>query len=166
MDLKGLKAVAGKHKKRKRRGRGQGSGLGKTSGRGEKGQGSRSGSSRRVAFEGGQMPLARRVPKRGFNNTVFATHYCEINVRQLNIFDDGERINLESLQAKGLARKPLDGIKILGDGELTRKLTVEAHAFTAGAKTKIEGAGGEVVLLEGKLRPRRKAAGPIPAEIE
>jgi large subunit ribosomal protein L15 len=155
MDLKAVRAIGVKYKQRKRVGRGRGSGQGKTAGRGHKGQKSRSGYSRRIAFEGGQMPLARRLPKRGFNNARFRTNYCIVNVGQLGVFDDGENVDLAALRSRGLARKPADGIKILGDGELAKKLTVEAHRFSAGAVSKIEAAGGKVVRLEGKLRRQR-----------
>ena len=121
MDLKGVKASAGKYKQRKRRGRGTGSGLGKTAGRGQKGQRSRSGFRRRLAFEGGQMPLARRAPNRGFNNKRFALTYCVINVRDLDVFEDGERVDLDALQSKGMARKPGDGIKWAGRGASGRR---------------------------------------------
>ena len=157
MKLSEIKKPEGATKNRKRVGRGNGSGYGGTSGRGQNGQKSRSGNNKMpIWFEGGQMPIQRRLPKRGFNNARFRTRYCEINVGKLNAFDDDDHVDVAALQAKGLARSPADGIKILGDGELTKRLTVEAHGFSAGAVAKIEAAGGTVVRLEGKLRRRRK----------
>jgi large subunit ribosomal protein L15 len=131
-------------------GQGESSGHGKTSGRGGKGQTARSGSSIRIGFEGGQMPLIRRVPKRGFNNVRHGTHYIGINVESLNVFEDGARVDEAALRSIGLANGRADGVKILGDGEVTRKLTVSAHAFSASARTKIEAKGGtcEVIGLK------------------
>ena len=125
-----------------RKGRGHGSGNGKTAGKGHKGQNARSGGGVRPGFEGGQMPLARRVPKRGFNN-IFATKYATINVSDLNCFEDGAVVDTNAILAAGLLKKTLDGVKILGNGELTKKLTVNAAAFSASAKQKIEEAGGK-----------------------
>lgn len=127
-----------------RKGRGVGSGNGKTAGRGHKGQNSRSGGGVRPGFEGGQMPLYRRIPKRGFNNKRFALQYVEINVSDLERFDDGSSVDASVLKQTGLISLPKvnDGIKILGNGNLTKKLTVRANAFTASAKEKIEKAGG------------------------
>ena len=144
MKLNELNASAGANKKAYRKGRGPGSGNGKTSGRGHKGQNSRSGGGVRPGFEGGQMPIYRRLPKRGFNNKRFALQYIAINVGDLERFADGTTVDAESLKASGLIKLPKvnDGIKILGDGTLTRKLTVRANAFTASAKEKIEKAGG------------------------
>ena len=127
---------------RRRVGRGIGSGLGKTSGRGHKGQKARSGGGVRRGFEGGQTPLYRRLPKRGFNN-IFATKYATINVSDLNCFEDGAVVDTNAILAAGLLKKTLDGVKILGNGELTKKLTVNAAAFSASAKQKIEEAGGK-----------------------
>jgi len=110
------------------------------------------------------MPLARRVPKRGFSNKRFRTEYCVINVSQLDVFEDGETVDLASLRQKGMARSHGDGIKVLGNGELTTKLTVQAHAFSASAVKKIQDAGGEAVQLEGKLRKQRKAVEGTPTE--
>ena len=124
-----------------RKGRGPGSGNGKTSGRGHKGQNARSGGGVRPGFEGGQLPLYRKLPKRGFNNK-FATVYATINVSDLNKFEDGATVNLEALINAGLVKKEFDGLKVLGNGELTKKLTVEAKVFSATAKEKIEAAGG------------------------
>lgn len=146
MKLNELKSSPGATKKRSRVGRGHGSGSGKTSGRGHKGQNSRSGGGVRPQFEGGQMPLYRRVPKRGFNNKRFAKHYHEINVESLNKFEDGTVVDEKMIHDSGVLTIPKvnDGIKILGRGELTKKLTVRANAFTASAKEKIENAGGTV----------------------
>jgi len=141
MNLHELSPAPGSKKDRKRVGRGPGSGLGKTAGRGEKGQKSRSGYSRRPGFEGGQMPLVRRVPKRGFTN-VFRTEYATVNVGELAGREDlGERVDPEALAEKGLVRKGRP-VKILGDGEIDRALTVAAHKFSKSARAKIEGAGG------------------------
>ncbi|MBA4147393.1 MAG: 50S ribosomal protein L15 [Verrucomicrobia bacterium] len=142
MRLHDLKPRPGAKHRRKRLGQGESSGLGKTSGRGGKGQTARSGSSIRIGFEGGQMPLIRRMPKRGFNNARFKTVYLGVNVADLNQFDDGARVDVVTIQAAGLANGQYDGIKILGTGELKKKLTVSAHAFSAAARQKIESAGG------------------------
>jgi ribosomal protein L15, bacterial/organelle len=125
-----------------RRGRGTGSGNGKTAGKGHKGQNARSGGGVRLGFEGGQLPLYRKLPKRGFKNR-FAVNYAIVNVSELNKFEDGETVNLDKLMECGLVKKPLDGLKILGNGEITKKLTVEAKVFSATAKEKIEAAGGK-----------------------
>jgi large subunit ribosomal protein L15 len=130
-----------------RKGRGVGSGNGKTAGRGHKGQNSRSGGGVRLGFEGGQMPLYRRLPKRGFNNTRFASHYIEINVQDLEIFADGTTVDSALLADTGIlsVAKVNDGIKVLGTGELTKKLVVKAKKFSASAKEKIEKAGGSAL---------------------
>ncbi|MCH9654935.1 MAG: 50S ribosomal protein L15 [Planctomycetes bacterium] len=134
-----------KHKKRKRVGRGPGSGHGKTSTRGHNGYGSRSGSSRRTSFEGGQTPLALRVAKRGFNNKQFASKVAVVNVAALELaFENGDEITPEILAEKGLAKGRFDQVKILGNGDLSKKLTVAAHLFSQSAETKIEAAGGTV----------------------
>ena len=146
MKLHELSPVPGSKKAAFRVGRGPGSGNGKTSGRGHKGQKSRSGGGVRPGFEGGQMPLARRVPKRGFNN-IFATKYATLNVSDLERFEDGAVVNAEALLSCGLLKKTLDGIKILGNGELSRKLTVQASAFSESAKQKIESAGGKAEVI-------------------
>ena len=126
-----------------RKGRGPGSGNGKTAGKGHKGQNARSGGGVRPGFEGGQIPLYRKLPKRGFKNR-FAVNYCIVNVETLNNkFEDGAVVNLEALIAAGIISKPLDGLKVLGNGEITKKLTVEASVFSATAKEKIEAAGGK-----------------------
>jgi large subunit ribosomal protein L15 len=130
----------------KRRGRGPGTGNGKTAGRGHKGQKARSGGGVRIGFEGGQMPLARRVPKRGFNN-IFAKPLESVNVRSLNAFNDGDAVGANELLASGVLSKCVYGVKILGCGELTKKLTVRASAFSESAKAKIEAAGGKAEVV-------------------
>jgi large subunit ribosomal protein L15 len=142
MRLHTLKPRPGAKHRRKRLGQGESSGHGKTSGRGGKGQTARSGSSIRIGFEGGQMPLIRRIPKRGFNNTRHGTYYIPVNVESLNAFDNGARVDEAALRDRGLAKGRGDGVKILGDGEVTKKLSVSAHAFSASARTKIEAKGG------------------------
>src|SRR5512136_2887422 len=142
MRLHDLKHRPGARHRRKRLGQGESTGHGKTSGRGGKGQTARSGSSIRIGFEGGQMPLIRRIPKRGFNNVRHGTHYVPVNVESLNVFEDGAKVDETALRSLGLAKGPGDGVKILGDGEVTKKLSVSAHAFSAAAKTKIEAKGG------------------------
>ncbi len=141
MDLHTLSTAAGSKHRRKRLGRGMGSGTGKTSGKGHKGQMARKGHKRKIGFEGGQMPLIRRLPKRGFKNPA-RSEYVGVNVAALNAFDAGSEVTPEALIAAGLANGRHDGIKILGVGELDRKLSVTAHAFSAAAKAKIEAAGG------------------------
>ena len=126
----------------KRIGRGNGSGNGKTAGKGHKGQKARSGGGVRIGFEGGQMPLMRRIPKRGFNN-IFATKYAIINVSDLNRFNDGDVVGVTELIAAGLVKKEYDGVKVLGNGKVEKKLTVQATAFSASAKEAIEAAGGK-----------------------
>lgn len=144
MRLHDLKPRPGAKHRKKRLGSGESSGHGKTSGRGGKGQSARSGSSIRIGFEGGQMPLIRRIPKRGFNNAAFKTQYLAVNVGSLNAFEDGAVVDETALRAVGLARGRHDGIKILGNGELAKKLTVKAKAFSASAKAAILKAGGSV----------------------
>ena len=136
----------GSTKKPKRKGRGTGSGLGKTAGRGHKGQKSRSGGGVRPGFEGGQMPLTRRIPKRGFTN-VFAKVYSEVNVAQLEVFEPDTVVTPELLKEKGIIKKLNDGVKILGNGELSKKLTVKAHKFSKAAQEKIEAAGGKAEVI-------------------
>ena len=150
MRLHDLKPRPGAKHRRKRLGQGESSGHGKTSGRGGKGQTARSGSSIRIGFEGGQMPLIRRIPKRGFNNARHTIRYVGVNVDSLNQFDNGARVDAESIRKAGLANGPVDRIKILGDGELTRKLTVSAHAFSASARSKIEAKGGSCEVIASK----------------
>jgi large subunit ribosomal protein L15 len=139
--LANLHPPAGSRKKKVRVGRGMGSKLGKTSGSGDKGQKSRRGYSRRRGFEGGQMPLHRRMPKRGFHNP-FGVSYSVVNLEELNVFPAGETVTPELLRAHGFVRRATDPIKVLGDGELTSKLAIHAHAFSASAKEKITKAGG------------------------
>ncbi|MGI6157089.1 MAG: 50S ribosomal protein L15 [Saccharofermentanales bacterium] len=144
-----LKPVPGSNPKASRVGRGRSSGSGKTSGRGQKGQKSRSGGNVRQQFEGGQMPLYRRVPKRGFNNKRFAKHYITVNVGDLMRMDEGDVVTAETLAERGIIRLPNvnDGLKVLGGGELSKKLDVKAKAFTASAKEKIEQAGGSCEVI-------------------
>ena len=130
----------------KRVGRGIGSGLGKTAGKGHKGQKARSGGTIRRGFEGGQTPLMRRIPKRGFNN-IFAKEYATINVSDLERFEDGTVVNIELLLNEGILRKELDGLKVLGNGNVEKKLTVKAAKFTGSAKEKIEAAGGKAEVM-------------------
>lgn len=147
--LSNLKPPAGAKRKAKRVGRGIGSGNGKTAGRGQKGQGARSGTGGKAHFEGGQMPLYRRLPKRGFKN-LHRARVANLNVDQLaKAFDEGTEVTVALLRERGLIKGNFDSVKILGDGEISKKLTVKAHAFSAGAKSKIEAAGGsaEVVSL-------------------
>ena len=146
MKLHELKPAPGTTKTRKRVGRGQGSGLGKTSGRGHGGQKSRSGGGVRPGFEGGQMPLHRRLPKRGFTN-IFKKEFAEVNVDKLNIFDNGEVVTPEELKNKGIINKVYDGVKILGTGDLEKKLTVKAHKFSKSAEEKIQAAGGNAEVI-------------------
>ena len=146
MKLHELTAVEGSTKERKRIGRGHGSGQGKTAGKGHKGQKARSGGSIRPGFEGGQMPLQRRVPKRGFNN-IFAKKIVAINVSDLNKFEDGAEVDAQALVNVGIVKKEYDGIKILGNGEISKKLTVKANAFSASAKEKIEALGGTCEVI-------------------
>ena len=146
MRLHELSPVPGSTKEAKRKGRGHGSGNGKTAGRGHKGQNARSGGGVRPGFEGGQMPLYRRLPKRGFVN-IFAKTYTEVKVSALNIFDDGAEVTAEVLKEAGVIKKINDGITVLGNGEITKKLTVKAAKFTQSAKSKIEAAGGKAEVI-------------------
>jgi len=158
MRLHDLKPRPGAKHRRKRLGQGESSGHGKTSGRGGKGQTARSGSSIRIGFEGGQMPLIRRIPKRGFNNARHATRYIPVNLEDLNQFEDGARVDEAALRGAGLANGPSSGVKILGDGDLARKLSVSAHAFSASARSKIEAKGGSCeVIAPKKSEPGKKA---------
>jgi large subunit ribosomal protein L15 len=150
MRLHDLKPRPGSKHRRKRLGQGESSGHGKTAGRGGKGQTARSGSSIRIGFEGGQMPLIRRIPKRGFNNAAFATRYIGVNVGELNRFEEGARVDETALRSVGLANGRADGIKILGSGDLTKKLTLVVSAISASAKTKVEAKGGSVEILVSK----------------
>jgi len=149
MRLHDLKPRPGAKHRRKRLGQGESSGHGKTSGRGGKGQTARSGSSIRIGFEGGQMPLIRRIPKRGFNNKRHETRYLPVNLEALNCFEEGARVDEAALRGAGLANGS-HGIKILGTGDLSRKLTVTAHAFSASAKSKIEAKGGTCEVLSAR----------------
>ena len=142
MKLHELSPAQGSAKDAWRKGRGPGSGNGKTAGKGHKGQNARSGGGVRPGFEGGQLPLYRKLPKRGFTNR-FAVNYSIVNVEALNKFEDGAVVDLEALVAAKIVRKPLDGLKVLGNGDLTKKLTVKATVFSATAKEKIEAAGGK-----------------------
>ena len=144
MKLHELSPAEGSAKAAWRKGRGPGSGNGNTAGKGHKGQNARSGGGVRPGFEGGQLPLYRKLPKRGFNNSRFAKVYAIVNVEALNVFEDGAIIDLEALMAKKIVRKAGDGLKILGNGELTKKVTVKADIFSATAKEKIEAAGGKI----------------------
>ena len=143
MKLNELSPAVGSAKDSYRKGRGPGSGNGKTAGKGHKGQNARSGGGVRPGFEGGQLPLYRKLPKRGFTNR-FAVNYAIVNVCDLNKFEDGAVVDLEALLAAKIVRKELDGLKVLGNGELTKKLTVKATVFSASAKEKIEAAGGKI----------------------
>ena len=147
MELNELKYTTGSIKDRKRVGRGIGSGHGKTSGKGQKGQNSRSGGGVRVGFEGGQNPLVFRVAKRGFNNYEFATRYAVINISDLEKFEDGAEVTPELLKEMGIVKDMKDGLKVLGNGELTKKLTVSANKFSKVAKEKIENAGGKAKVI-------------------
>ena len=142
-----ITAIAGKNKSRKRIGRGTGSGIGKTSGRGHKGAGSRAGSGGLVGYEGGQMPLFRRLPKRGFSNYDFARRYEIVNISQLERFNDGALIGVVQLAGAGLVNSTASKVKILGDGELTKKLEVSAHRFSRMAQQKIVGNGGTAKVV-------------------
>ena len=146
MKLQDLQPALGSTKKAYRKGRGAGSGNGKTAGRGHKGQWARSGGGVRPGFEGGRMPLARRLPKRGFHN-IFGTTYAPVNVSALERFENGTEVTTELLLETGVISKALDGVKILGNGELTKSLTVKAAAFSASAKEKIEKAGGKAEVI-------------------
>ena len=147
MKLHELSPAPGSTKDVKRIGRGPGSGQGKTAGKGHKGQKARAGRGPRPGFAGGQMPLQRRVPKRGFNN-IFATEFAVVNLADLErAFSDGQVVDVDALKAAGLIKKPLDGVKVLGNGELTKKLTVKVNAYSETAKSKIEAAGGTAEII-------------------
>lgn len=147
MGLSNLRPARGSVRNRKRVGRGPGSGLGKTAGRGEKGQKSRSGYGRKIGFEGGQMPLHRRVPKRGFTNARFRKEFAEVNLGRLEVFEAGTIVTPEVLVKRGIVKRLRDGVKILGKGDLTKPLTVHAHRFSAAARERIAGAGGKAEVL-------------------
>lgn len=154
MNLLDVKLAIPRHKRKRRLGRGIGSGRGKTAGRGHKGQKARSGYSMRSSFEGGQMPLARRVPKRGFNNTAFGWRDAIVNVGDLASFSAGAVVDAEALKARGLVGRVLDGIRLLGDGEVSAALTVRVRHASASARTKVEAAGGRVEVVGRKPPPR------------
>jgi large subunit ribosomal protein L15 len=163
MDLTNLSQGVHKRKPKKRVGRGTGSGHGKTSSRGHKGQYASAGAKMFGAlFEGGQMPLFRRTPKRGFSNNRFRDFYEVVNVADLNAFDDGATVDLAALKAKRLAQGPYDGVVILGDGELTRKLTVRVHRVSKSARQKIEAKGGTIELIAPPKKPVRNKMKPRP----
>lgn len=146
MKLNELSPAVGSTQEPKRKGRGLGTGNGKTAGRGHKGQKARSGGGVRPGFEGGQMPLQRRVPKRGFTN-IFAKRFAIVNVSKLDVFEAGSVVDTEALQGKGLINKTYDGVKILGNGEVTKSLTIKAAVFSESAKQKIEAAGGKAEVV-------------------
>ena len=146
MKLHELSPAEGSKKEAKRIGRGHGSGWGKTAGKGHKGQKARAGKSMRVGFEGGQMPLQRRIPKRGFNN-IFRDYVIAVNVGTLNQFEDGAVVDIAALTEKGIVKNSFDGVKILSNGTLTKKLTVKANLFSKGAVAKIEAAGGKTEVI-------------------
>ena len=147
MKLNELRVVVGSKKERRRVGRGTSSGMGKTSGKGHKGQKARCGYSRKAGIEGGQLPLYRRLPKRGFSNANFKTENAVLNLSDLNKFDEGTVVTPELLIETGIVKKQLSGIKVLGNGALEKKLTVKAHKFSITAKEKIEAAGGKVEVI-------------------
>ncbi len=147
MKLHDLAPASGSTKERKRIGRGPASGQGKTAGKGHKGQLARAGRGMRAGFEGGQMPLQRRIPKRGFNN-IFATELAIVNIATLDkYYEDGDTVTVDSLLEKGILKKTLDGVKVLGRGDTSKKLTVQVNAFSESAKTKIEAAGGKAEVI-------------------
>ena len=147
MKLHELHPAEGSVKNRKRIGRGPGSGTGKTAGKGHKGQNARSGGGVRPGFEGGQIPLFRRLPKRGFSNAMFKKEYAVINLSDLNKFNDGDIVTPELLKEMGIIKKQLSGVKVLGNGTLEKKVTVKAHKFSESAKEKIETSGGKVEVI-------------------
>jgi len=151
-----ITSVVGKHKARKRVGRGRGSGLGKTAGRGSKGALSRSGAKRFSLYQGGQIPIFRHLPKRGFNNKNFATRFEIVNVSQLEQFEDGTQVGVEQLWQAGLVFGDASKVKILGDGELTKKLQVAAHRFSKAAEQKILDCGGTATRIELEVKPIKK----------
>ena len=147
MKLHELSPAEGSVKEGFRKGRGAGSGNGKTAGKGHKGQNARSGGGVRPGFEGGQLPLYRKLPKRGFSNYRFTKNYAEVNVNSLNKFNDGDVVDCAALVAQGIIKNVFDGVKVLGEGELTKKLTVKAAVFSASAKEKIEAVGGKTEVV-------------------
>lgn len=167
MDLTKVHSGSQKRPGKRRVGRGLGSGHGKTSGRGHKGQYASAGAKFPLgSFVGGQTPMFRRVPKRGFTNRTYAKKYNVVNVGDINEwFEAGEEVTPETLKAKGLAKKPADGVRILGDGELTKKLKFRAHGFTASAKQKIEAAGGTVEVIAAAKKPKKNKMKPRPPKV-
>jgi large subunit ribosomal protein L15 len=163
MNLSSLRPPSGSTKKRKRVGRGPGSGHGKTSGRGEKGQKSRTGYSRRPGFEGGQMPLVRRVPKRGFTN-IFRKEFALVNLERLNVLE-GSDFTPATLVERGVVSKLRDGLKVLAEGEITRAINISAHKISKAAQQKIEAAGGKVTLIEEPVHRIRKVVEPKPEAV-
>ena len=149
MGLHNLKPAKGSVRNRKRVGRGPGSGLGKTAGRGEKGQKSRSGFARKPGFEGGQMPLHRRIPKRGFTNSPFRKEFAVVNLGRLEVFEAGTIVTPDLLVRQGILKQLRDGLKVLADGELTKPLTVHAHRFSGKAQERIAALGGKAELIQG-----------------
>ena len=147
MKLHELSPAEGSVKENFRKGRGAGSGNGKTAGKGHKGQNARSGGGVRPGFEGGQLPLYRKLPKRGFNNSRFGKAYAVVNVKSLNKFNDGDVVDAATLLSAGIINNLFDGVKVLGEGELTKKLTVKAAVFSASAKEKIEAVGGKTEVV-------------------
>ena len=147
MKLHSLKVTEGSKTERRRIGRGTSSGMGKTSGKGHKGQKARAGYSRKAGFEGGQLPLYRRIPKRGFKNAKFRTVYATINVEDLNVFEDGTVVTPALLKDTGLLKKQLDGVKVLGNGKLEKKITIQASKFSASALEKIKEAGSKAEVI-------------------
>lgn len=165
MDLTTVHQGIEKRRQKKRVGRGIGSGMGKTSTRGAKGQYASAGAKKPAfTFEGGQMPLFRRIPKRGFSNAAFVSTFHVVNVGDLNVFDDGATVDQESLKAKGIAKGPADGIRILGNGELTKKLTVKASHFSKSASEKIAAVGGTAEVLPGPKKPVKNKMKPRKAK--
>jgi large subunit ribosomal protein L15 len=164
MDLTTVHEGSQKRTKKKRVGRGVGSGHGKTASRGHKGQYASAGARKpHPLFIGGTTPLFRRVPKRGFSNGTFAKHYCVVNVGDINeLFNDGEEVTPQTLNEKGLAKKTLDGVRILGDGEVTKKLKVTAHGFTKSAQEKITAKGGTVTVIPAAKKPVKNKMKPRP----
>jgi large subunit ribosomal protein L15 len=166
MDLTRVHAGCQKRKPKKRVGRGIGSGHGKTAGLGHKGQFTSAGARLPgITFVGGQTPLFRRIPKRGFGNGMFARHYNVVNVGDIDkLYGAGEEVNVETLRTKGLAKKTLDGVRILGDGDVTKKLVVKAHHFSKSAKEKIEAKGGSVEIIPPPKKPVRNKMKPRPSK--
>lgn len=165
MDLSTVHVGVQRRKLKKRVGRGPGSGHGKTATRGSKGQYASAGAKKpHWTFEGGQMPLFRRIPKRGFSHASWDKSYHVVNVEALNVFDDGATVDAEALRAKGLANGPADGVRILGNGELTKKLIVKAHHFSKSAAAKITGKGGTTEILAGPKKPVRNKMKPRPSK--